>query len=267
MTIRKHSFIFFVFAVAAFFYTLRYAYAEPLEKVDSNSIYRAFRQFRVVGEKAVLYDKPSISGKKIGEFKSNAIIDVVARSGEWFEVNYPDHGFLRHGEISLIGALPDNLPKSDYWEKHYKPPVLEDPPALKSTPIQKTKLNTRVAVSNTPNYFLFYIKLPLILLGIWIVYKLIAKQNTAKTADYEQEDSSGNSQQQATQRPQSDEERFANILGLSPSSSLEIVKQRYRELCSKYHPDKVSHLGEEFRVIAEQKLKDINAAYAYFSGK
>lgn len=104
-------------------------------------------------------------------------------------------------------------------------------------------------------------------MGIWIVYKLVAKQNTAKSANYEQEDSGNSQQQQTTQRPQSDEETFANILGLSPSSSFEIIKQRYRELCTKYHPDKVSHLGEEFRVIAEQKLKDINAAYAYFSGK
>ena len=135
MTIRKHSFIFFVFAVAAFFHAL--AYAEPLERVESNSNRRISRQFRVVGEKAYLYNQPSISGKKIGEFNSQAIIEVVARSGEWFEVNYPDHGFLLQGQIELIGPRPDNLPKSDYWENHYKPPVLDEPEALKST-IQNT---------------------------------------------------------------------------------------------------------------------------------
>ena len=32
----------------------------------------------------------------------------------------------------------------------------------------------------------------------------------------------------------------------------------------KYHPDKVRHLGEEFRSVAEQKMKEINAAYDYF---
>jgi DnaJ like chaperone protein len=32
-----------------------------------------------------------------------------------------------------------------------------------------------------------------------------------------------------------------------------------------YHPDKVRHLGEEFRKVAEEKMKDINAAYDYLS--
>ncbi len=31
-----------------------------------------------------------------------------------------------------------------------------------------------------------------------------------------------------------------------------------------YHPDKVGHLGEEFKSIAEEKMKEINVAYGYF---
>jgi DnaJ like chaperone protein len=31
-----------------------------------------------------------------------------------------------------------------------------------------------------------------------------------------------------------------------------------------YHPDKVSHLGDEFRTGAEEKMKEINQAYDYF---
>jgi DnaJ like chaperone protein len=31
-----------------------------------------------------------------------------------------------------------------------------------------------------------------------------------------------------------------------------------------YHPDKVAHLGDEFRGIAEEKMKEINAAYDFF---
>jgi DnaJ like chaperone protein len=29
----------------------------------------------------------------------------------------------------------------------------------------------------------------------------------------------------------------------------------------KYHPDKVNHLGEEFRKIADEKFKKVNEAY------
>jgi len=32
-------------------------------------------------------------------------------------------------------------------------------------------------------------------------------------------------------------------------------------LANKYHPDKVDHLGEEFKKLAEKKFKDIQEAY------
>jgi DnaJ like chaperone protein len=53
------------------------------------------------------------------------------------------------------------------------------------------------------------------------------------------------------------------ILGLEPGADQESIKKAYRKLCMKYHPDKVGHLGEEFRGVAEEKMKEINAAYDY----
>ena len=41
----------------------------------------------------------------------------------------------------------------------------------------------------------------------------------------------------------------------------EEIKAAYREMMSKYHPDKVAHLGEEFQEIAKAKTKAINQAY------
>ena len=41
------------------------------------------------------------------------------------------------------------------------------------------------------------------------------------------------------------------VLGLAPSASATEIKQAYRELMQQYHPDKVAHLGPEFRPIAE----------------
>ena len=51
------------------------------------------------------------------------------------------------------------------------------------------------------------------------------------------------------------------VLGLQRPASAETVRQAYRDLASKYHPDKVQHLGREFQQMAEQRLKEINAAY------
>ena len=36
----------------------------------------------------------------------------------------------------------------------------------------------------------------------------------------------------------------------------------YRARMSEYHPDKVASLGPDIRALAEQKAKEINAAYA-----
>ena len=32
-------------------------------------------------------------------------------------------------------------------------------------------------------------------------------------------------------------------------------------MANKYHPDKVSHLGDEFQKLAEEKFKSVNDAY------
>ena len=59
-------------------------------------------------------------------------------------------------------------------------------------------------------------------------------------------------------------EHYYATLGLEPGVSFEEIKKVYRKMSMKYHPDKVRHLGEEFRSVAEQKMKEINAAYDYF---
>lgn len=51
------------------------------------------------------------------------------------------------------------------------------------------------------------------------------------------------------------------ILEVSTSASNEEIKKAYRKMATKYHPDKVAHLGEDLRVLAEEKFKAVNAAY------
>ena len=59
-------------------------------------------------------------------------------------------------------------------------------------------------------------------------------------------------------------EQYYAVLGLEPGADMEAVKKAYRKLSMTYHPDKVRHLGDEFRTVAEEKMKEINAAYDYF---
>ena len=51
------------------------------------------------------------------------------------------------------------------------------------------------------------------------------------------------------------------ILGVERGASQETIKKAFRELAGKYHPDKVEHLGDEFRVLAEKRFKEIQRAY------
>lgn len=51
------------------------------------------------------------------------------------------------------------------------------------------------------------------------------------------------------------------ILELSPQASIEDIKKAYRKMAIKYHPDKVSHLGEEYKNAAEDKFQKLNEAY------
>ena len=64
-----------------------------------------------------------------------------------------------------------------------------------------------------------------------------------------------------------DEERYYSILGLTASASFAEIKAAYRKLSMQYHPDKVGHLGEEFKKVAEEKMKEINSAYDFLKRK
>ena len=63
------------------------------------------------------------------------------------------------------------------------------------------------------------------------------------------------------------EEQYYAVLGLEPGADFAAIKKAYRKLSMQYHPDKVGHLGEEFKRVAEEKMKEINMAYDFFKKK
>jgi DnaJ like chaperone protein len=51
------------------------------------------------------------------------------------------------------------------------------------------------------------------------------------------------------------------ILEIKSNASDSELKKAYRKMATKYHPDKVNHLGNDLRKLAEEKFKSVNKAY------
>lgn len=51
------------------------------------------------------------------------------------------------------------------------------------------------------------------------------------------------------------------VLGISPNASDDEIKEAYRRELAKYHPDKVSHLGDDIQKVARDRTIEIINAY------
>lgn len=52
------------------------------------------------------------------------------------------------------------------------------------------------------------------------------------------------------------------VLGVEESASWTEIQKAYKDRVKQYHPDKLSHLGEEFSNLANEKFLEIQQAYA-----
>lgn len=57
-------------------------------------------------------------------------------------------------------------------------------------------------------------------------------------------------------------ESARKVLGVAKDASANEISASYRKLARAYHPDKAAHLSPEVREAAEERMKEINAAYS-----
>lgn len=84
-----------------------------------------------------------------------------------------------------------------------------------------------------------------------------------RTGGFEKEKADSGSESKA----QTDLKDPYEILGVKPGASPEEIQAAYRRAAQAYHPDKVSHLGQEFQELAQKKFIEIQEAYEKLLGK
>jgi len=110
------------------------------------------------------------------------------------------------------------------------------------------------------------------LLYWYFIYRPAKMKSQFRQEYYRQKESaSGGAYQENEQRGQTGAQFSIrdpyDILGVNRHASDSEIKNAYRKLANKYHPDKVDHLGKEFKELAEKKFKDIQEAYQKLTAK
>lgn len=96
-----------------------------------------------------------------------------------------------------------------------------------------------------------------LVLGYWVVTKLIDDLNR------DQKNPLGKDvpPQEPSNAAGDSGRSWHEVLKVPPDATAEEIRRSYQVLMQQYHPDKVAALGEELKLLAEQKSKEINAAY------
>ena len=84
--------------------------------------------------------------------------------------------------------------------------------------------------------------------GYWIVSKLFFRAPKARS-------------EPNPSAPPSTAPAWHDILQVAPSATAVEIRDAYKHMISKYHPDKVATLGQELKDLAGLKTQEITAAY------
>jgi uncharacterized membrane protein YkvA (DUF1232 family) len=93
-----------------------------------------------------------------------------------------------------------------------------------------------------------------------LVYWFVKRSRTGWYEQAKGSESSGREQQESVT-----EKDPYDLLGVSPGATQEEIKSAYRKQAQRYHPDRVSHLGEELQQMAKEKFQEIQKAYETLS--
>jgi len=100
----------------------------------------------------------------------------------------------------------------------------------------------------------------------YFIYRPAKIRAKSEEAYYQKGEGRRSESYQGYQKRAQTDKRFSKpdpheVLGVNRGASMDEIKKAYRKIAGKYHPDKVEHLGDEFRVLADKRFKEIQEAY------
>lgn len=120
-------------------------------------------------------------------------------------------------------------------------------------------------VIGTIIYLMRYGKLPDFIFKRQPPFKPTPERKTSQfTSSKNKGSSDDSSHSQSSHKKKSAQDIFEDpyqILGIAKDASKKEIQAAYKEAIKKYHPDKLSHLGEEFSDLANKKFIAIQNAY------
>jgi hypothetical protein len=191
-------------------------------------------------------------------------LKVAFSSGRFFEEDLPDDAAIV--ESTWRFSRPDGSPDPRYKKDNVEIPVVLYGLLEISTPsLPKVRLEVsdRLAAARFARTF-----------GAEVSTEELNGENAGHNEEHRRADkdagrssSRERGEERRSAETQEKEARLATArraLGVSKKAGAEEISAAYRKLARTHHPDKVANLEPEVREYSEQRMKEINAAYAEF---
>jgi len=115
-------------------------------------------------------------------------------------------------------------------------------------------------------FLLLLVVVACVLIGYRIVTDLFKKQMFAGSKRLDS-NYSGSARRGAEPKAKESERYYRDVLGVSEADGEQEIRAAYRSQLAKYHPDKVTHLGDEFHELASSRTREIIQAFDYLKNK